>query len=1210
LYQRLEKERAVAATWQNTIEDRLLISESISVGEDEKLLLINQLKQENKTLKARLGFNNEEDIKQHKAHAMDINEQFGTGLFNNLQFILMDADLNNDDILKLKIKDKNDELFNVVLVKASAEKKEEEQEQKQDAANLDDIVKPIQVQQKNVMNRLQDINSVIDNYDDRILRILSMLQHIKNSRKLLEWNAIQSEAKGQKGQFDLVVSELREINVESVSSPSAVRSKHITFQTPVDQRQQRTMRKFMNKPTVNLAGRNRTESMESLDSVFDLSHDDSLSRFGHSYQDDEKGHGLQQSVDMYGRISVYNRFNTPAYPQSHHNASNSTAQKEQEEAASKLTKDDVGKIFAYYDKNGDGSISVRELIEVFKQLGVDVNNTEKMDAIIASLDVDSDGIVTKENFVNWWFSSANFAEFDSAVRSLLFLYGMNFVAQRSDELHAFAQYLNRIFKDENDQIIDSVLERYLPIDIGDGGHDILSKLVDGVLLAKLINFAAPNTIDERVIHYRDIRSDTIQPKQIIENLNIVISSLKAIGVNFGSNIEASSISVEKFLDPSKYEDIIRQILSELSKIHLSRKMNLKDNPVLIRLAEIYEDDATIRSLTSEDWLKRWVNYQLKRSGEDMKIKNFGKDFRDGTVLSHVLHSVTRRKKKKIERFDVNKAFEKPTYARPGYIIEVLQQQFNVRTFLSANDILSGNSRLIKLLCVQIFNKFNGMRKITKQEVEQVNEIYKEDEDESQQGGLNGASSPTQVIINKYNPSKSAVQFAEAKHTHNKYKKGGWDTTKGRKKAGSGDKPHSLSLMRKKGNDHKSSGSLHNSKDETVTEDEEKKDEVEDAVERDIRKEKDIVNWMNEIFSASKLVDERTNKVLKINNITKDLRDGLVLLYFINLMESELVDWSRVNKQSKSDEKLTRLQCTSNCHYVISLIKTEPISNSFFHVESFPNDGNDIYNGNKDLMFKLCQNLINHHYICTLSDLLGHKVSEYDILHWTNEQLKKKLKYPRFCSFEEKKLHQFNDNSLKSCLYYIDLLLILMDDPKNDIDRDIVVHKNNRQFPDDDYTKSECLSNARYALSIARKFGGIFYISPHDLVNVESPEITMAFVMCIVVLIVTKQQKNRGKHTKNKSSSSKFSKNKPETAKQDEIVDALQIHLEQQNEIASNAESMNEDDINENEHIAAEHGRKRSVLQDYGIITNYNALEELQTLSRQYSSPNIVTPTVK
>ena len=850
-------------------------------------------------------------------------------------------------------------------------------------------------------------------------------------------------------------------------------------------------------------------------------------------------------------------------------------------------------IFEHYDGNGDGTISVEELISVFKQLGVDVTDSEKVSSIISSLDVDSDGIVTKDNFISWWFSSsANLVEFDSAVRSLLFLYGMNFVGQKSDELHAFAQYLNRIFTEylgeaENRKYAQSntkeevgVFERYLPIDPADGGHDILSKLVDGVLLAKMINLAVPDTIDERVLHLRDIRTDSIEPKHIVENLNIVLSSCKAIGVPFGSYVrkneenENKNVSVEQLLDPSHYEDLVRHILSELSKMHLSATINLKDNPVLIRLAHEWEDDDTIKSLPATTWLKRWINYQLKRSGEDLRIKRFGKEFSDGAVLAHVLRSVTKRKKKKVERFDDRAALEKPSYARAAYILKVLQSQFNLNIFLSANDILCGNRRLICLLCAQIFDRFKGMKRITNDEQQQIDAMY------SNEAATTNSNS-NEVTVNHQQKRK-------------KYKEGDWDTRTGKSKK-----------KRARGSMNSKSMQMMNVDD--LKEEEQREEQDEDDVERDIREEKDIVKWINEILAASKVNDKRNEHQMKISNVTKDLRDGVVLLSLIALMSPESVDWSNVNMVSMVEP--VRLQCLANCHYIVSLIKREPLCVSFFGIERVPSDGKEIYNGNKELIFKICHNLINYHYLSMLTELLSsdHILSELDILHWTKEQLQRKLKYPRFCCFEEKSLHSFKDESLKSCLYFMDLLLMLMDD-RSDIDRDVVIHKNNRQFRDGDYTKSECLSNARYALSIARKFGGVFYISPYDLVNVRSPEITMSFVMCIMVLILEKHKKHKihGKTKKKSSSTSKH--NKKDKAKdgdhKEDIVDVLQIHLEQQNESkadsnASSSSTVCSDDVN-----PSNPKKRKSVLQDFGLITDEQQLQELQDISRQYSSPNI------
>eukprot|EP01083_Nonionella_stella_P170592 580887_1 len=1069
VYSELEKEKAAASTWQNTIENRLEQNDIDNI-EDEKLILINQLKEENKKLQTLNTFNNKEDVKGHKAIAMDIAEQFGTGLFNNLQYILMDADLNNDDILKLKIKDKNDEIYKVVLIKQGDGNRGKEE-----------VVKPIALQQKNMVKTLESIQGVIETYDNRISRMTDLLSHIKNSRKILKWNAIAPESKSHKPKFDLVISEIRQINVPS--SPSRQQILNLSIHDTSYDRHQRTMRKFAKL-------NHRTESLESLDSVYDLSGDDNLTKFGIADARASTFRGKQYDIAPQKAVN-YN-----------------------DKAHQKLNEEDVGHIFDYYDKDRNGTISVKELIEVFKQLGVDISDKSKIQSIVSSLDVDNDGIVTRDNFIAWWFSASDSAnmvqtQFDSGVRSLLYLYGMHFEGRKSDELHAFAQYLNAIFSEnENRTKITHGLDRYLPIDVGDGGHDLLSKCVDGVLLAKMINFAVPNTIDERVLHLRDMKSDGIAPKQIVENLNIVLSSCKAVGV-----MTSSQISVERFLDPTYYEDAVRQILSELSLIHLSKAINLADNPVLIRLAKPYEEDQEIATLSSEVWLKRWINYQLKRSGEDIKIRKFGKAFRDGTVLCHVLDSVTKRKKRKHERFDINEALNQPTYARPGYILRQLKQQFGLKVFLTANDILIGNERLICLLCAQIFSKFKGMRKISNDEQKQVDDIF----------------------------SEQRVPQA-----------GQWDTHKGRMK-------NHKHKHKTKEQEATSALSITAQSDETE------------------RKERDVVNWMNDILCASNLSH------LKLSNLTRDVHDGLVLLSFMDLIAPAVVDWEKVNKEKAT---LTRQQCLTNCHHIVSLIKNEPFCLSFFGIEDVASDaGNRIHSGNKDIILKICANLINYHYVTILSDLFGFKATEYDIIHWSNNELKKKLKYPRFCCFEERALREFEDSSLKSCLYYIDLLLMLSDDPRNDINRDIVIHKNNRQFVNDDYTKAECLSNARYALSIARKFGAVCYISPHDLVNVV-PEITMAFVMGIVLLILTKNNnKEKQKHKIQITPNKEDDQNNSKTM-----------------EKAAQAEDMIENDLATKQRMASNHGRKHSVLQEYGIITNSEQLLELQTISRQYSTP--------
>ena len=805
-------------------------------------------------------------------------------------------------------------------------------------------------------------------------------------------------------------------------------------------------------------------------------------------------------------------------------------------------------------------------------------------------DADGSGVVTKDAFIEWWFSSsANADEFDSAVRSLLFLYGRDFVGQKSDELHAFAQYLNRIFaeKVDNRRYAQShtrqevgVLDRYLPIDSGDGGHDILSKLVDGVLLAFMINLAAPGTIDERVMHLRDIKSDAIAPKHIVENLNIVLASCKAIGLSF-----KQAISVEVFLDPSFYEDIVRHILSELSKRHLSLSINLKANPVLVRLGHAYEDEDMLRSVSSTQWLKRWINYQLKRSGEDsLRIKRFGKQFADGAVLSHVLHAVTKRKKRKMDRFDINRAMEQASYARPGYVLDTLRTQFKLNVFISANDILSGNSRLICLLCAQIFEAFKGMRKITTEEQAQVDAIFGDDEDDDE----DREPEPSALA-----PPPTHFASPSDSETPRKYREGDWDTSKGRTRKRRHRSMHSTSSLSK-------AASLDLGDTKELEEAEE-----EDAVQREIREERDTVNWLNEIFASLPVKRRGATDAIKISSMARDLRDGVVLLRWIAAMtpsqSAPLVDEAKVF----ADEQLSRQQALSNCHYLAALIKAEPLCLCFVDVAAFPSDGAAL--SERKWLLALCRNLINAHYLWLLQQhpsltLTAQKrIAVRDVLEWSNERLRTRLRFPRFSAFEERTLKSLRDESLKSCLFFVDLLLLLLDE-RADLEplRAHVVHRNNRQLQgrDADYTKAECVANARYALSIARKFGAVFYISPFDLVNVRSEEVTLS-LLAVIMLLVLEKERRTGKHRA--KANAKGRRSKVEKDSDGDTIDALQSHLAVEAEAAAANEEKEEQRKVKAQGAMA---KRKSVLAEYGVITDEAQLSELTELSREYSTPNI------
>lgn len=87
-----------------------------------------------------------------------------------------------------------------------------------------------------------------------------------------------------------------------------------------------------------------------------------------------------------------------------------------------------------------------------------------------------------------------------------------------EERMAFADYINSVLEG------DKHLKKILPID--PDTEALFPACKDGILLCKLINIAAPKTIDERAINLKKLTKFTIQ-----ENCTLAVQAAKSIGCN-------------------------------------------------------------------------------------------------------------------------------------------------------------------------------------------------------------------------------------------------------------------------------------------------------------------------------------------------------------------------------------------------------------------------------------------------------------------------------------------------------------------------------------------------------------------------------------------------------------------------------------------------------------------------------------------------------
>lgn len=106
----------------------------------------------------------------------------------------------------------------------------------------------------------------------------------------------------------------------------------------------------------------------------------------------------------------------------------------------------------------------------------------------------------------------------------------------------------------------------------------------------------------------------------------------------------------------------------------------------------------MQKLGYEEILIRWLNYHIKKNGGNREVKNLGNDLADSEAYGHVFSNISH----------VEKEFwEKSKEERAKDIITCCKKE-KIKTTVNSQDIVSGNTKLNTLLCVNIFNEKHGL----------------------------------------------------------------------------------------------------------------------------------------------------------------------------------------------------------------------------------------------------------------------------------------------------------------------------------------------------------------------------------------------------------------------------------------------------------------------------------------------------------------------
>ncbi|KAK9479402.1 calponin homology domain-containing protein [Lipomyces japonicus] len=231
--------------------------------------------------------------------------------------------------------------------------------------------------------------------------------------------------------------------------------------------------------------------------------------------------------------------------------------------------------------------------------------------------------------------------------------------------------------------------------------------------------------------------------------------------------------------------------------------------------------------------------------------------------------------------------------------------------------------------------------------------------------------------------------------------------------------------------------------------EEEKPEIEEFDAEGEREARVFTLWLNSLDVDPAVV-----------NLFEDVRDGVVLLQAFDKVIPGSVNLRHVNKRPQHGGELSRFKAVENTNYAVDIGK----QNRFSLVGI---QGADITDGQRTLTLGLVWQLMRRNIVDTLKSLSkgGRDLTDSDILRWAQDTVKK--------GGRSSTVRSLKDPSLASGIFLLDVLHGIK---PGYVDYDIVTPG---------VTDEDKYSNARLAISIARKLGALIWLVPEDINEVRS-----------------------------------------------------------------------------------------------------------------------------
>ena len=251
----------------------------------------------------------------------------------------------------------------------------------------------------------------------------------------------------------------------------------------------------------------------------------------------------------------------------------------------------------------------------------------------------------------------------------------------------------------------------------------------------------------------------------------------------------------------------------------------------------------------------------------------------------------------------------------------------------------------------------------------------------------------------------------------------------------------------------------------------------------------------------------------VHSLFTDCRDGLLLLRLIDWVEPGCVDWKMVEKRP-----LNKFACVTNCNVALGLCK-DVLRASLVGI-----GGEDIHDGSHKFILAVIWQLVRYNAIKKVERIRQHnsggdagprRLTDGDILAWANAAVALRP-HPVATATSSLVLRSWRDSSCTTSIFLLNLLHTLNERvvewtqvhtaaPQQDGDgvdgvaaEAAVPAVAAARDPTLGLSVALRCSNARYAISVARKLGAEAFLMPEDIVECK-PKMLLMFVATIMNL---------------------------------------------------------------------------------------------------------------